>query len=84
LLPADASRVRDSTSEAHRGVIAAVLALWIAMAVAWGWAAGMAFGFVVAIALVRMAGVMLGGTRHIAFGVEDLAATLEQLEARRN
>jgi hypothetical protein len=61
-----------------------VLALWIAMAVAWGWAAGMAFGFVVAIALVRMAGVMLGGTRHIAFGVEDLAATLEQLEARRN
>ncbi|MDP9285518.1 MAG: hypothetical protein M3P41_11305 [Actinomycetota bacterium] len=32
------------------------------MAVAWGWAAGMAFGFVVVIALVRMAGVMLGGT----------------------
>ena len=43
-------------------IIAAVLALGIAMAVAWGWAAGMAFGFVVAIALVRMAGVMLGGT----------------------
>jgi fatty acid desaturase len=43
-------------------IIAALLALWIAMAVAWGWAAGMAFGFVVAIALVRMAGVILGGT----------------------
>jgi fatty acid desaturase len=47
---------------AHGAIIAAVLALWIAMTVAWGWAAGMAFGFVVAIALVRMAGVMLGGT----------------------
>jgi fatty acid desaturase len=43
-------------------IIAAVLALWIAMAVAWGWAAGMAFAFVVAIPLARMAGVMLGGT----------------------
>jgi hypothetical protein len=46
---------------AHGAIIAAVLALWIAMTVAWGWAAGMAFGFLVAIALVRMAGVMLGG-----------------------
>ncbi len=43
-------------------IIAAVLALGIAMAVAWGWAAGMALGFAVAIALVRMAGVILGGT----------------------
>jgi hypothetical protein len=42
-------------------IIAAVLVLWIAMTVAWGWAAGMDFGFVVAIALVRMAGVILGG-----------------------
>jgi len=37
-------------------IIAAVLALSIAMTVAWGWAAGMAFGFVVAIAFARMAG----------------------------
>jgi hypothetical protein len=43
-------------------IIAAVLALSIAMTVAWGWAAGIAFGFVVAIALARMAGVILGGT----------------------
>lgn len=39
-----------------------MLVLWIAMTVAWGWAAGMDFRFVVAIALVRMAGVILGGT----------------------
>jgi hypothetical protein len=43
-------------------IITAVLALWIAMAVAWGWAARMAFAFVVAIALARVAGVILGGT----------------------
>jgi hypothetical protein len=30
------------------------------MTVAWGWAAGMAFGFAVAVVLVRMAGVILG------------------------
>jgi hypothetical protein len=41
--------------------IAVVLAPWIAMTVAWGWAAGMTFGFVLAIALVRMAGIMVGG-----------------------
>ena len=39
-----------------------VLAVWIAMTVAWDWAAGMTFGFAVAIVLVRMAGVILGGT----------------------
>jgi hypothetical protein len=39
-----------------------VLALWIAITVAWGWAAGMTLGFAVAIVLVRMAGVILGGT----------------------
>ena len=45
-----------------RGVIiAAVLALWIAMSVVWGWGAGMAFAFFVAVALVRMAGVIVGG-----------------------
>jgi hypothetical protein len=45
-----------------RGVIiAAVLALWIAMTVAWGWGAGMAFAFFVAVALVRLAGVIVGG-----------------------
>lgn len=45
-----------------RGVIiAAVLAVWIAMAVAWGWAAGIAFAFAGAVALLRMAGVMLAG-----------------------
>ena len=38
-----------------------MLVLWIAMTVGWGWAAGMDFGFVVGIALVRMAGVILGG-----------------------
>jgi fatty acid desaturase len=43
-------------------MIAVVLALWVAMTVAWGWAAGMTFGFAVAIVLVRMAGVILGGT----------------------
>ena len=42
-------------------IIAVVLALWIAMTVAWGWAAGMTFGFAVAVVLVRMAGVILGG-----------------------
>jgi hypothetical protein len=41
--------------------IAALLALWIAMTVAWGWAAGIAFGFVGAIALLRMAAVILAG-----------------------
>ena len=45
-----------------RGVIiAAVLALWIAMTVAWGWGAGIAFAFFVAVALVRMAAVIVGG-----------------------
>jgi hypothetical protein len=43
-------------------IIAAVFALSIAMTVAWGWAAGMAFGFAGAIALARMAGVIIGGT----------------------
>jgi fatty acid desaturase len=43
-------------------IIAVVLALWIAITVAWGWAAGMTLGFAVAIVLVRMAGVILGGT----------------------
>jgi hypothetical protein len=38
-----------------------VLALWIAMTVAWGWAAGTTVGFAVAVVLVRMAGVILGG-----------------------
>jgi fatty acid desaturase len=42
-------------------IIAVVLALWIAMTVVWGWAAGMTFGFAVAVVLVRMAGVILGG-----------------------
>ena len=45
-----------------RGVIiAAVLAGWIAMTVAWGWGAGMAFAFFVAVALVRIAGVIVAG-----------------------
>jgi fatty acid desaturase len=45
-----------------RGVIiAAVLALWIAMTAAWGWGAGMAFAFFVAVALVRLAGVIVAG-----------------------
>ena len=45
-----------------RGVIiAAVLALWIAMTVAWSWGAGVAFALFVAVALVRMAGVFVGG-----------------------
>lgn len=43
-------------------IIAAVVAVWIAMTVAWGWTAGMTFGFLGAIALVRMAGAVLGGT----------------------
>jgi hypothetical protein len=42
-------------------IIAVLLALWIAMTVAWGWAAGLAFAFVVAVALVRLAGVILAG-----------------------
>jgi hypothetical protein len=43
-------------------IIAAVLALWIAaMTVAWGWGAGMAFAFFVAVALVRLAGVIVAG-----------------------
>jgi hypothetical protein len=42
-------------------IVVVVLALWIAMTVGWGWAAGMIFGFFVAIVLVRMAGVILGG-----------------------
>jgi len=46
---------------AHGAIIGAVFALGISVTVAWGWAAGMAVGFVVAIALVRMAGVMLAG-----------------------
>jgi hypothetical protein len=46
----------------RRGVIiAAVLAVWIAMAVAWGWAAGIAFAFAGAVVLLRMAGVILAG-----------------------
>lgn len=43
-------------------IIAAAFALSIAMTVAWGWAAGMAFGFAGAIALARLAGVIIGGT----------------------
>jgi hypothetical protein len=42
-------------------IIAVVLAVWIAMTVVWGWAAGMTFVFAVVIVLVRMAGVILGG-----------------------
>jgi hypothetical protein len=42
-------------------IIAAVLALWIALTVAWGWGAGMAFAFFVAVALVRLAGVIVAG-----------------------
>jgi hypothetical protein len=46
-----------------RGVIITVLlALWVAITVAWGWGAGWTFGFFAAIALVRLAGVILGGT----------------------
>ena len=42
-------------------IIAAVLPLWIAVTVARGWGAGVAFAFFVAVALVRMAGVIVGG-----------------------
>jgi hypothetical protein len=42
-------------------IIAAVPAVWIAMTVAWGWAAGIAFVFAGAVALLRMAGVILAG-----------------------
>jgi len=42
-------------------IIAAVLAVWIAMTVDWGWAAGIAFVFAGAVALLRMAGVILAG-----------------------
>ena len=42
-------------------IIAAVLAVWIAMTVDWGWAAGIAFMFAGAVALLRMAGVILAG-----------------------
>ena len=45
----------------HGVIIAAVLALWIAMTIAWGWGAGMAFAFFVAVTLVRVAGVIVGG-----------------------
>jgi hypothetical protein len=38
-----------------------VLAVWIAMTVDWGWAAGIAFMFAGAVALLRMAGVILAG-----------------------
>ena len=45
-----------------RGVIiAAIVAPWIAMTVGWGWGAGFAFAFFVAVTLVRMAGVIVGG-----------------------
>jgi hypothetical protein len=42
-------------------IIAAVLALAIAMTVAWGWAAGIGFAFAGAVALLRLAGVILAG-----------------------
>ena len=42
-------------------IIAAVLAVWLAMTVEWGWAAGIAFVFAGAVALLRMAGVILAG-----------------------
>jgi hypothetical protein len=42
-------------------IIAAVLAVWIAITVDWGWAAGIAFVFAGAVALLRMAGVILAG-----------------------
>jgi len=42
-------------------IITAVLAVWIAMTVDWGWAAGIAFVFASAVALLRMAGVILAG-----------------------
>jgi hypothetical protein len=38
-----------------------VIALWIAMTVEWGWAAGIAFVFACAVALLRMVGVILAG-----------------------
>jgi fatty acid desaturase len=66
--------VCDSTGEAlgrgtdfpravwRRGaIIAAVLAVWLAMTVEWGWAAGIAFAFAGAVALLRMVGVILAG-----------------------
>jgi uncharacterized membrane protein required for colicin V production len=73
-------------------IIAVVLALWIAMTVVWGWAAGMTFGFAVAVVLVRMAGVILGGALNMAgepfFFVDAqtrhgnvLSATLQLLSA---
>jgi hypothetical protein len=43
-------------------IIAVVVAVWIGVTVVWGWAAGLTFGFAIAIVLVRMAGVILGGT----------------------
>jgi len=42
-------------------LIAAVLALWIAVTVNWGWAAGIAFVFAGGVALLRMVGVILAG-----------------------
>jgi hypothetical protein len=42
-------------------IIAAVLAPGVAMTVAWGWGAGVAFAFFVAVVLVRMAAVIVGG-----------------------
>lgn len=42
-------------------IIAVLLALWIAMMVAWGWAAGLAVAFVAVVALVRLTGVILAG-----------------------
>ena len=42
-------------------IIAAILAPWIAMTVAWGWGAGVALAFFVAVVLVRMAAVIVGG-----------------------
>jgi hypothetical protein len=42
-------------------ITTAVLALWVAITFTWGWDAGIAYAFFVAVALVRIAGVIVAG-----------------------